>query len=47
MSGAEWILAEKERLEKSMEYHKKHHQEELDRTNNRNEWVKKLRDSLG
>ena len=46
MSGAEWILAEKERLEKSMEYHKKQHQEELDRTNQRNEWVRKLRDSL-
>ncbi len=46
MSGAEWILAEKERLEKSIDYHKKQHQEELDRTNNRNEWVKKLRDSL-
>lgn len=47
MSGAEWILTEKERLEKSMEHHKKHHQEELDRTNNRNEWVRKLRESLG
>lgn len=47
MSGAEWILAEKKRLEDSMEYHKREYQKELDRTNERNEWVKKLRDSLG
>ena len=46
MSGEEWILAEKKRLEDSMEYHKKHYQEELDRTKNRNEWLQKLRDSL-
>ena len=46
MSGSEWILAEKERLENSIEYHKREHQKELDRTNNRNEWVKKLRESL-
>ena len=46
MSGSEWMLAEKKRLEDSMEYHKKRHQEELDRTNSRNDWVKKLRDSL-
>lgn len=47
MSGAEWILAEKNRLEDSMEYHTREHQKELDRTNKRSEWVKKLRDSLG
>jgi len=46
MSGAEWILEEKKRLEDSMEYHKKHHQEEIDRTTGRNEWVRKLRESL-
>ena len=46
MSGEEFILAEKKRLEDSMEYHKKHYQEELDRTKNRNEWLQKLRDSL-
>jgi len=47
MSGAEWILAEKKRLEDSMEYHKREYQKELDRTNKRNEWIRKLRDSLG
>lgn len=47
MSGAEWILSEKRRLDDSMEYHKREHQKELDRTNERSEWVKKLRDSLG
>lgn len=46
MSGEEWILAEKKRLENSMEYHKRKYQEELDRANERTEWVKKLRESL-
>lgn len=46
MSGAEWILAEKNRLEDSIEYHNREHQKELARTNERTEWVKKIRDSL-
>ena len=46
MSGAEWIAFEKDRLEKSMEYHKREHQKEIDRNNSRNKWVAKLRASL-
>jgi hypothetical protein len=46
MSGEEWILNEKNRLEDSIAYHQREHQKELDRTNNRNEWVRKLRNSL-
>ena len=47
MSGAEWILTEKERLEKSMGYHRDHYQKEMDRAKNRNEWLSKLCKSLG
>jgi hypothetical protein len=46
MSGEEWILNEKNRLDDSIAYHQREHQKELDRTNNRNEWVRKLRESL-
>lgn len=46
MSGEEWILAEKKRLEDSMEYHKREHQKEIDKTNKRNEWLRLLRESL-
>ncbi len=46
LTGPEWIASEKKRLEDSMEYHRRGHQEDLDRNNARNEWVKKLRDSL-
>jgi len=46
LSGEEWILSEQNRIKGSIEYHNKYFQEDLDRTNQRNEWVKKLRDSL-
>lgn len=46
LDGRDWIESEKNRLNESLEYHRKNHQEELDRTNRRSEWVKKLRDSL-
>lgn len=46
LSAAEWIDSEKDRIGRDIEYHRKKHQEEIDRTNQRNEWVKKLRESL-
>jgi len=46
MSGEQWILSEKKRLEDSIEYHRKHQAEEDERTRQRNEWVRKLRESL-
>lgn len=46
LSGPEWIAAEKKRLEESIEYHLKHHQDEIKRVSDRNEWVQKLLESL-
>lgn len=46
MTGDEWVVKEKERLEQSIAYHKKAHQQEVDATNKRNDWIQKLRVSL-
>ena len=46
MSGTEWKAEEARRLNESITRHKKYYQEELDRTNSRNEWLRKLRESL-
>jgi len=46
MSGAEWILAEKKRMEDSIEYHRKKQADDNERNRQRNEWVRLLRESL-
>ena len=46
MSGAEWILSEKKRLEESIEYHRKNQAYDNERNRQRNEWVRLLRESL-
>jgi hypothetical protein len=43
----EWFNEKIERCKKDIEYHTKEWNEEVKRTNNRNKWVKQLRDSLG
>lgn len=46
LTGIEWAEAAKAKALKDIEYHKTHHAEEVQRTNQRNEWVKLLRSSL-
>lgn len=46
LSGPAWIASEKKRLEVSIEYHLKHQADDEERTRQRNEWVRKLRESL-
>lgn len=46
LTGAQWIEAEKKRLQDSIEYNTKGQMEDDERTANRNEWVRKLRESL-
>ena len=46
LAGHEWVEAEKQRLEESIEYHRKHQAEDDERNRQRNEWVRKLRESL-
>lgn len=44
--GPEWLAAEIARAERDVEYHTKQIAEEVERANGRNEWLKKLRQSL-
>jgi hypothetical protein len=46
LSGKEWLSSEKKRLRDSIKYHKEEHKKEVKRVNERNKWVKKLRESL-
>lgn len=46
LTPTEWLAKETKRIESDVDYHKKHHQEEVDRVAGRNLWVKQLRDSL-
>jgi len=46
-SGDEWFKEREERLEKDLIYHAKAQQEEINRTNGRNDWLYVLRRSLG
>lgn len=41
-----WLKGKLNELYKSITYHEIEHKKEVDRTNNRNKWVKVLRDSL-
>lgn len=46
LTGAEWKASERKRLQESIAYKKSEYQKEIERTNKRNDWLKKLRDSL-
>jgi hypothetical protein len=44
--AADWRTAELSKAQKDIEYHEKHYQEEVERCNKNNAWVKALRESL-
>lgn len=46
MGGMEWRSAKINKALKSLEYHQKEHMAEIERTNGRNDWIRKLRQSL-
>ncbi len=46
LTGQQWVDKEKKRLIKDISYHTKGDIEEISRVNSRNNWLKKLRDSL-
>jgi len=46
LTGESWLTNAKEKAIWNIEYHTKGHNDEVDRTNSRNRWVKDLRDSL-
>ena len=46
LTGPEWLAEEIARAQWDIDYHTKHHAEEVERVNSRNEWVAALRDSL-
>lgn len=41
-----WLLAKKKKAIRDIEYHEKEYKEELERVNERNEWIAKLKNSL-
>lgn len=41
-----WLLAKKKKAIRDIEYHEKEHKEEIERVNQRNEWIAKLKGSL-
>lgn len=45
-TGEQWRKDQIDSLKHDIEYHSKHHAEEVDRTNSRNEWNRQLFDSL-
>ncbi|KKN59536.1 hypothetical protein LCGC14_0541500 [marine sediment metagenome] len=44
--AADWLEQKRADAQKDIEYHTKHYDEEVERTNRRNKWVRDLRDSL-
>jgi len=46
LSGEQWLEARIAKLDWDLNYHEKGHAEELDRVNERNLWIKQLRESL-
>ncbi len=46
MGGKEWRESTEKRLRDELAYHRKSYAEEVKRTNDRNEWLRKLRESL-
>jgi hypothetical protein len=47
LSGEDWRSQRIESLKRDIEYYVRHHAEEVERTENRNRWVRLLRESLG
>lgn len=45
-SAEDWLEVQKSSALKSIEYHKSEYAKEVERTNQRNEWIRLLRDSL-
>jgi hypothetical protein len=41
-----WRAERQAALERDIAYHRKHHAKEIERTQSRNEWVRKLKESL-
>lgn len=46
LTGQDWLDGKKAKALKDIEYHKNEHAKEVERTNQRNEWVRLLRESL-
>ncbi|MNP12874.1 hypothetical protein D3C76_1051280 [compost metagenome] len=46
LSGEEWLVQRREKLNWNIEYHANHQAEEIERTASRNEWIRLLRESL-
>jgi hypothetical protein len=46
MSGREWKAKQLAELRRSIAYHQDEHAKEIDRTNQRNKWIKNLKTSL-
>ena len=46
LTGEQWRKNEKKRLTNDISYHRKEDKEEMTRTKSRNDWIKKLYESL-
>jgi hypothetical protein len=46
LTGQQWLMRKITEARRSVAYHEKSHAEEIERTDNRNAWIKALRDSL-
>jgi hypothetical protein len=46
LTGVNWWIKEKTRIDKDILYHEKENAKEIERTEGRNQWIKQLRDSL-
>jgi hypothetical protein len=46
LSGEDWLKKEKENCIRSIEYHTKENNEEIERVSSRNQWIKQLKNSL-
>ena len=47
LSGEGWLIQKKEEAIRNLHYHTREHNAEIVRIDNRNSWIKSLRDSLG
>lgn len=45
-TGERWLELRREKLQADIAYHEQQHAEEVERTNQRNEWIRLLRESL-
>lgn len=46
LTPEEWLVSERSRIKRDIDYHTKNYAEEVERTEKRNAWIKALRDSL-